>query len=147
MQQRAQRRRRAAQPPRSEPASSPHTVRPRFELARAAYVTVRAAPGVPSLRSRALYDTILQAHLGTGERRRGFRIVHIAVRDAQIDLLVEADTLGDLARGMQSFQVSIARRINTQLGRHGRFFPERYALAVLESPLQVDAVLSDVFGI
>src|SRR6185436_17379510 len=56
-----------------------------------------------------------------------------------------------LARGMQSFQISAARNINTLLGhlcrrRRGRVFVDRYHLEVITTPRRARHALSYVLG-
>jgi hypothetical protein len=57
-------------------------------------------------------------------------------------MLVEAENQRALARGMQGFQISAARNINTALGadtyrrRRGQVFADRYHLTVITSPTQ-----------
>ncbi len=55
----------------------------------------------------------------------------MTVRDARIEMLVEADDKVALARGMQGFQVAAARRLNTALRRRGTVFPDRYRSRIL----------------
>jgi putative transposase len=65
-------------------------------------------------------------------------------------LLVEADDKVALGAGMQGFQISAARHINTALGeerrRRGRVFCDRYHLVVITSPTQARHALSYVLN-
>jgi hypothetical protein len=67
-------------------------------------------------------------------------------------LLVEAEDKLALARGMQGFQISAARHINTALRtdpyhrRRGPVFTDRYHLVVITSPTQARHVLAYVLG-
>jgi REP element-mobilizing transposase RayT len=83
--------------------------------------------------------------------RERIRIVHISVQATHIHLLVEADNKLALARGMQGFQISVARNVNTALGdgarrRRGRVFADRYHLVVVRSPTQARNVLAYVMN-
>ena len=53
--------------------------------------------------------------------RTDFRIVHISIQSNHIHLLVEANDPEALARGMQAFQISAARKLNKLLGRTGSY--------------------------
>ena len=66
-------------------------------------------------------------------------------------MIVEAASAEMLGRGMQGFQISAARRINTALGdgvrrRRGAVFVDRYHLVVLTSPTQARHALSYVLN-
>jgi putative transposase len=45
-------------------------------------------------------------------RREGFRIVHYAIQNDHLHMLVEADDTVRLTNGMKSFAVRVAMRIN-----------------------------------
>ena len=59
--------------------------------------------------------------------------MHLVVLPTRLELIVEADDKVALARGMQGFQVSAARAINRQAGRHGAVFADRYRMAILRT--------------
>ena len=65
--------------------------------------------------------------------------MHISLQRTHVHMLVEAEARAALARGMQGFQISAARNINTALGdgkrrRRGKVFADRYHLEVITSP-------------
>jgi hypothetical protein len=65
----------------------------------------------------------------------------VSLQRNHVHLLVEAENQKLLARGMQGFQISAARNINTMLGdgirrRRGSVFADRYHLTVITSPTQ-----------
>src|SRR5262249_56829010 len=84
--------------------------------------------------------------------RARFRIVHVSIQRNHVHMLVEADSKLALARGMQGFQISAARNINTLLGpdkyrrRRGPVFADRYHLEVITSPRQARHALSYVLN-
>jgi REP element-mobilizing transposase RayT len=101
---------------------------------------MRIAPGVGSLRRRKLYKAMREATITAAMRER-FRIVHLSLQRDHVHMLVEADHKTALARGMQGFQISAARNINTALGdgvrrRRGEVFADRYHVEVITSPTQ-----------
>jgi hypothetical protein len=64
------------------------------------------------------------------------RVVHFAVLDDHVHLIVEAHDKQSLSRGMQGLAIRVAKAINRG-ERHGRVFRDRYHSVVLETPRQV----------
>ncbi|MBA3453579.1 MAG: hypothetical protein H0T42_10855 [Deltaproteobacteria bacterium] len=123
--------RRGAGRPRTRAiASEPHRVRPVLVARHPVHVITRVLPAARSLRRRDAYRAIRRA-VQTSLARADFRIVCLTVRAARLELLVEADDKIALARGMQGFQVAVARRLNTALRRRGTVFPDRYRSSIL----------------
>jgi hypothetical protein len=107
-------------------------------------------PEVGSLRRRKMYKVMRDATIIAAVRER-IRIVHISLQRTHIHLIVEAEDNKALARGLQGFQVSAARNINTLLGdgqrrRRGRVFADRYHLTVIRSPTQARHAISYVLN-
>jgi hypothetical protein len=83
--------------------------------------------------------------------RERFRIVHVSVQRTHVHMLVEAADATRLARGMQGFQISAARHINSMMStaghrRCGRVFSDRYHIEVIKTPTQAHHVLSYILG-
>ncbi|HEU4730025.1 MAG TPA: transposase, partial [Kofleriaceae bacterium] len=83
--------------------------------------------------------------------RERFRIVHVSIQRNHVHMLVEAEHKTALARGMQGFQISAARHINTALGdrvrrRRGQVFADRYHLEVISSPTRARHAIAYVLG-
>jgi hypothetical protein len=83
--------------------------------------------------------------------RERIRICHASIQRTHLHLLVEAADRQALARGMQGFQISLARNINTLLDdgrrrRRGKVFADRYHLEVITSPTQARHSLAYVLG-
>ncbi len=103
------------------------------------------------MRRNKMYEAVREASVVVAVRER-IRIVHISVQANHLHLLVEADSKLALSRGMQGFQVSVARRVNTLLGtepgrrRRGRVFADRYFVVEIRSPRQARNVLAYVMG-
>ena len=76
--------------------------------------------------------------------RHDFRIVHASIQANHLHLLVEADDEKALAKGMQSFLISLARKLNAHLGRSGSVFPDRYHARVIDSRRQARHALAYV---
>jgi len=143
-------RRGAGRKPKGGRAGSPHQARPTIKPDNALHVVMRVVPDVGSLRRRALYKAIRDATITAALRER-FRIVHVSLQRTHVHMLVEAENKESLARGMQGFQISAARNINTALGvgcrrRRGAVFADRYHVEVITSPTRARHALSYVLN-
>jgi len=138
-------RRGAGRKPAGPRARATHEARPTVKASHAMHVTIRTMSGLPSLRRRETYAAIRAASIAAA-KQQAFRVVHLSIQDNHLHLIVEADDKGALARGMQSFEISAARRINAVLGRRGRVFDDRYHLVVIRSPKQMRNVLAYALG-
>jgi REP element-mobilizing transposase RayT len=133
-------RRGAGRKPKGTRAGVRHARRPEFKPYHPLHVVMRVVPAVGSLRRRLLYKAIRHATITAALRER-IRIVHVSLQRNHVHMLVEADSKHALARGMQGFQISAARHINTALGdgarrRRGKVFADRYHVEVITSPTQ-----------
>jgi REP element-mobilizing transposase RayT len=131
-------RRGAGRKPKGTRAGERHEARPEFKSYHALHVVMRVVPAVGSLRRRKLYKALRDATITAALRER-FRIVHLSIQRTHVHMLVEAEHKAALARGMQGFQISAARNLNTMLGeggrrRRGKVFADRYHLEVITSP-------------
>jgi REP element-mobilizing transposase RayT len=131
----------AGRKPKGARAGSPHQERPVIKPQHALHVVMRVVPAVGNMRRRSLYKAMRDATITAALRER-VRIVHVSIQRTHVHMLVEADNQRALARGMQGFQISAARNINTALGvdkyrrRRGPVFADRYHLTVITSPTQ-----------
>lgn len=110
-----------------------HGQRARFAARFPLHVTLPVVPGVPSLRQYGALR-IIQRAIDAGGHRSTFRVIHYAVIGNHIHLIVEASGAEALARGMQGFEVRLARRLNRFFDRRGAFFADRYHSRVLKTP-------------
>jgi REP element-mobilizing transposase RayT len=143
-------RRGAGRKPRGVRAGERHEARPEFKPYHGLHVVMRVAPAVSSLRRRKMYKALRDATI-TAALRECFRIVHISLQRTHVHMLVEAEHKAALARGMQGFQVSAARNINTALGdgvrrRRGKVFADRYHLEVITTPTRARHALSYILS-
>jgi putative transposase len=128
-----------------------HEARPEIKARYPLHITLRVVPEVGSLRRRDLYRAVRDASVVAAVRER-IRIIHISIQDTHIHLLVEASDNLALTRGMQGFQISVARNVNSALRtdavrrRRGAVFAGRYHLVVIRSPTQARNVLAYVLG-
>ena len=143
-------RRGAGRKPKGLRAGARHERRPEINEESVLHVVLRVVPEVGSLRRPALYRALRDASV-TAAMREKIRIVQISVQRTHVHMLVEAVDKKTLARGMQGFQISAARNINTALGdkygrRRGKVFVDRYHLVVITCPTQARNVLSYVLN-
>jgi len=131
----------AGRPKRGAIASEPHKQRPAHLCSQPVHVVarvVRAAGVLHDRHARRAIERALQRSLG----HSAFRIVHLRIAQARIELVVEASDRIALARGMQGFQVAAAKHLNRLRGRRGCVFADRYRAR----PLRTFAAVREVVG-
>jgi REP element-mobilizing transposase RayT len=143
-------RRGAGRKPKRGRAGTPHRKRQELDERAVLHVTLRTVADVKNLRRREVYKAVRAASI-TAARRAQFRICHLSIQHDHIHLLVEAKDAEVLASGMQGFEISAARRINTALHTGGRrrtgsVFADRYHVVVIRSPRQMRNVLAYVLN-
>jgi REP element-mobilizing transposase RayT len=106
-------------------------LKPRFPQ----HVTLRIMPGAPSLARDFLMRTIRECVRES--HKADFRIVEFNVLGNHLHLITEATSKQALARGIQGFNVRVARRVNSALNRSGKLFAHRYHARVLKTPTEV----------
>ena len=140
----------AGRKPGGPRSSAAHKTRPEVKAEHVLHVVLRAVPEIGNLRRPEIYRAIRAASRTAARRTTPFRIVHLSIQRTHVHLLVEAEDKLALARGMQGFQISAARHINTAVGvdryrrRRGAVFVDRYHLVVIDSPTQARHVLAYV---
>jgi REP element-mobilizing transposase RayT len=131
--------------------SQPHRRRPQVTANVALHVTLRVARDVRRMRRMDAYRAIRKAMVVV-LARTDFRIVHASIQGNHVHLVAEASSANALARGMQAFQTSAARRLNhIDTDRRGRVrrgpvFPDRYHLEVVTTPTHARHTLSYVLN-
>jgi REP element-mobilizing transposase RayT len=131
--------------------SQPHRRRLNVTLNQAILVTLRVAQSVRRMRRRDAYRAIRKAMLVV-LARTDFRIVHLSIQANHVHLIVEANSKLALARGMQAFQISAARRLNAVdldgagRARRGAVFPDRYHEEIVTTPTHARHALSYVLN-
>ena len=133
----------AGRKPRNQVAGVRHAPRAPLAARFPAHVTVKLARGLPRLRQRAEYAA-LRAAFAAGQDRFGFRLVHYAVLNDHLHLLVEALDRTALSRGLQGLLIRIAKAMNRLWSRRGSVFADRYHDRILRSPLEVRRALAYV---
>ena len=131
-------------------AGSDHKKRDEVDDEDLLHITLRTVSDVGNLRRKEIYKAVRAATItaaNTAERREKFRISHLSIQHNHIHMLVEAESAEALASGMQGFQISAARHINTALQisgrrRRGSVFADRYHVVVIRSPRQAPHTLA-----
>ncbi|HVI23303.1 MAG TPA: transposase [Myxococcales bacterium] len=111
----------------------PHLRRADFEARHPVHVTMRMRPGVGYLRSYQRAKIVEDA-LRAARDRFGVRIVHYSIQGNHLHLIVEAESLTALSRGMQGLAIRLARRLNALSGRSGGVFADRFHARPLKTP-------------
>jgi REP element-mobilizing transposase RayT len=135
----------AGRPARGRRSSERHKKRELLDRHHPVHVTLRVVERVGRLRRRHAYRAVRRAMVAVLERQ-DFRICQVSIQGNHLHLIVEADDAMALARGMQGFEISCARRLNGALGRKGQVFADRYHPVVLKSPRQVRNALCYVLN-
>ncbi len=138
-------RRGAGRKPKGLNAGMPHRSRAALKARYPVHVTLRVHEHVWNLRSRRAFRKIAAAFRGV-HGRRAFRLVEYAVLGNHLHLLVEAQDERDLARGLQSLEIRVAKGLNKLMKRHGAVFADRYHAHVLRTPAEVANALRYVRG-
>ena len=131
--------------------SQPHRVRVEVRDNQAVHVTLRVAPYVRRLRRLDAYRAIRRA-MRVVLARNDFRIVHVSIQGNHVHLVLEAGSKLALARGMQAFQISAARRLNRVTldddgrPRRGPVFADRYHAEIVTTPTHARHTLSYVLN-
>ena len=118
----------------------PHLTREEVTPRDVLHVTVRCVEGLPSLRREAPRD-VIEPILGAEREKKGFRLIHYAIRENHLHLICEADDALALARGIQRITARIARALNRLFGRKGRVFADRYHRRTATTPREVHTLL------
>jgi len=133
----------AGRPPKGTRSSEPHKQRlPAFNARHPLHITTRVVPGLGSLRRKDIYLAVREATIAVF-RHDKFRIVYFSIQRDHLHLLVETETTEALAKGMQAFLISAAKRINRALSRRsgarrrGPVFQDRYHARALRTPREV----------
>lgn len=148
------RRKGAGRKPKYGRAGTSHRKRDEVDGRDVLHVVLRAVPEVGNLRRGEVYKAVRAASItaaASAARREQFRISHLSIQHNHIHMLVEAESTEALTKGMQGFQISAARHINTALRvgarrRRGSVFADRYHVVVIRSPKQARHVLAYVLG-
>ncbi len=137
---------RKRKPGKREPA---HRARPEHKKRYPVHVSLRVVEDVGRLRRRNIYAAVrasLIARGVSGADDGGFRVVHVSIQHNHVHLLVEAGSKQALSNGMRVLTITLARAINSSLGRSGKVFAFRYHATTITTPAQTRNALAYVLN-
>lgn len=133
----------AGRKPSGKDAGVSHT--PRVHAARyPALVTMRTETDVPSLKDKArrkVVEAALAASFTTSPHAGIVRVLAYAVDKDGVRLLVEAKDADAIATAMRVVGISVARQVNGNVGRAGKFWRDRYSTTDLTSDADARAAV------
>ena len=140
-------RKNAGRKPKGARAGSPHKKRGEVKAVYPQHVTLRVARGVRWLRGWKMFRAIRGALAQSVDTHADFRICHFSLQGDHLHLICEAEHKDALARGVQGFEISAAKRLHRELRRRGgTIFPDRYHVEQIRTVAHVRHTLSYVLN-
>src|SRR6266508_2606146 len=124
----------AGRKPRGRP-SMPHTTSAKIEPRYPLQVTIRAAPGLPSLRSARVFAALRRTIARASVDR--FRVIHFSIQQDHGHFIVEGDEARRARGGVHGLAIRLALAVNRAVGRKGQVVPDRYHARPLTTPRQM----------
>ena len=121
----------AGRKPRGRPCM-PHVTRPKIDARYPVQVTIRARPGLPSLRSARVFSALRRAIARASVDR--FRVIHFSIQQDHGHFIVEGDEPRRARGGMHGLAIRLALAVNRALGRKGQVVGDRYHARPLTTP-------------
>jgi REP element-mobilizing transposase RayT len=121
---------------RRGPQMVPHRTRPQFKRRFPLHVTLRIRRDVGAMRTEHCFKAMERA-FWAGGNKYGLRLVHFAVMNDHIHMMVEAEGKESLSKGMHALNIRIARAVNRTQQRRGHVLADHYHANILRSPTQV----------
>jgi hypothetical protein len=113
----------------------PHVTRPKVDPRFPVQVTIRATPGLPSLRSPRLFGALRRAIARASVDR--FRVIHFSIQQDHGHFIVEGDEARRARGGVHGLAIRLALAVNRVLGRKGKVVGDRYHARPLTTPRQM----------
>src|SRR3954463_7337720 len=124
----------AGRKPRGRPCM-PHVTRPKVDPRFPVQVTIRATPGLPSLRSPRIFGALRQAIAQASVDH--FRVIHFSIQQDHGHFIVEGDEPRRARGGVHGLAIRLALAVNRALGRKGKVVGDRYHARPLTTPRQM----------
>src|ERR1700745_368067 len=115
----------------------PHDTRPKVDPRYPVQVTIRATPGLPSLRSPRVFGALRRAITRASVDR--FRVIHFSIQQDHGHFIVEGDEARRARGGIHGLAIRLALAVNRALGRRGQVVGDRYHARPLTTPRQMRA--------
>jgi putative transposase len=119
--------------------------RPEIRRLTPVHVGVRFVKGTPKLRTRRFLRIVREALVAANEKFR-FRVIEYSLQSNHLHMVAEAGDTYAVSRAMRGISISIAKRINAELGTRGVRVAERYFMKPLRTPLQTHLALRYVLN-
>jgi putative transposase len=113
----------------------PHLTRPAIDSRYPLQVTIRATPGLPSLRSPRVFGALRHAIARASVDR--FRVIHFSIQQDHGHFIVEGDEPRRARGGVHGLAIRLALAVNRALGRKGKVVGDRYHARPLTTPRQM----------
>jgi putative transposase len=114
----------------------PHDTRAKVDPRYPLQITIRAVPGLPSLRSARVFGVLRRA-IGRASVDR-FRVIHFSIQQDHGHFIVEGDEARRARGGMHGLAIRLALAVNRALGRRkGKVVGDRYHVRPLTTPRQM----------
>ena len=113
----------------------PHVTRPKIDPRYPVQVTIRATPGLPSLRSPRVFGALRRAIARASVDC--FRVIHFSIQQDHGHFIVEGDEARRARGGVHGLAIRLALAVNRVLGRKGRVVGDRYHARPLTTPRQM----------
>src|SRR5262245_60515844 len=124
----------AGRPPAPGRPKMGHDRREAHQPRHPVLLTLRAAAGVPSLRSLSLFAAV-QTSI-TESHEAAFRVLHFSVQQDHVHAIVEADGRKQLTRGIRGLVIRIALAVKRASGVR-KVWGDRYHARALTTPREV----------
>jgi REP-associated tyrosine transposase len=124
----------AGRPPAPGRPRMGHDRREKHEPRHPVLLTLRAAPGVPSLRSIALFSAVRDSIARTADA--AFRVLHFSVQQDHVHGIVEADSQAALVAGIRGLVIRIALAVK-RVARVRKVWGDRCHTRALTTPREV----------
>jgi putative transposase len=116
----------------------PHDTRAKVDPRYPLQVTIRAVPGLPSLRSARVFGALRRTIARASIDR--FRVIHFSIQQDHGHFIVEGDEARRARGGMHGLAIRLALAVNRALGRRkGKVVGDRYHVRPLKTPRQMRA--------
>ena len=114
----------------------PHDTRAKVDPRYPLQITIRAVPGLPSLRSGRVFGALRRAIARASVDR--FRVIHFSIQQDHGHFIVEGDEARRARGGMHGLAIRLALAVNRALGRRkGKVVGDRFHVRPLTTPRQM----------
>lgn len=121
-----------------------HIARDEIKRLTVLHLTVKIEKAKAGLKNKTTLQLLRRAILKA--RKMGLSIVHYTLEFDHVHMLVETNNNETLARGMQSFGITLSKGINKIKATSGQVFKTRYHFRKLKTPSEIKNALAYILG-